>query len=171
MSAVKKIFLISVFFALAVLLCSCKTGGNDPGQKSVSVDFSKERAVRCVFNEKTICYRIVEKDGGLLFSVDDEASAALFGTEAFFNGDDCRITSNGLSFSRPISVLPDDFLPKILYAFISEAEYLKKPPEYNEKSGAYIYSASAQGRFVLLFAEKNGTENGAEYDYTFKITR
>lgn len=170
MSTVKKLFLISAFFALAVLLCSYKTSGKDPGQKSISVDFSKERAVRCVYNEKTTCYRILEKDGGLLFSVDDEASAALFGTELLFNGDGCRITSNGLSLTLPISSLSDDFLPKILYAFISGAEYLKIPPEYDEKSGAYIYSADANGRSIVIFAEKNSAENGAEYNYTFEIT-
>lgn len=102
-----------------------------------------------------------------MFVADDEASAALFGTELLFNADGCRITSNGLSLTRPISILPDDFLPKILYAFISEAEYLKKPPEYDEKSEAYIYSADVNGRRVVLFAEKNGTK----YNYTFNITQ
>ncbi len=156
--------LVSAFF----FFTSCGALNKPVKPKSVEVDFSKERAVRCVYNGHITSFNICEKNGGFSLLVTDREPSVLSGTEILFLNDNCTVTSQALSFSRAISEYSDSFLPKILYIFIKETDFSQTAPKYDKKSGDFTYSAVAAGKFVQLVIEKNAAD-GEEYLYTFKV--
>ncbi len=130
---IKRFFLISISIAILLGFSSCSTKGSNLFQE---VSFEKPRNIQIEYKNE-VYYATINFDGYNMTMVVDETDKN-FGELAFIiNEEECTTDYKTLKTTYSTAKLPDEYLPKIIYEFLSQTGQTFKTEKYNDETNQY----------------------------------